>query len=118
MLSGQERTKAFLEEFIQLTVRNPEKVKVEVREAPHQHTPNRILTTFTVQVEEQRDAAILIGVGGKNIQTLRDVVHVIASQQGFAPARVEIIDPLRSRDLREPRPRARREPERVGGGNG
>ena len=101
MPSGQqqekERTREFLEAFIGLVVRYPEKVKVEVREAWHQSVPEKIVTTFLIGVEDPRDAAVLIGVGGKNVQTLREIVHVIASQNKFTPARVEILDPLRTR---------------------
>jgi len=99
--SGQERTREFIEGFVALVARYPEKVRVEVREVPHQHVLDRSVTTFLIVIEDPRDAAILIGVGGKNVQTLREIVHVISCQQGFAPARVEIVDPLRSRRARE-----------------
>lgn len=92
----KERTRAFLETFVGLVVRHPEKVKVEVREGWHQSIPEKIVTTFLITVEDPRDAAILIGVGGKNVQTLREIVHVIACQNKFTPARIEILDPLRA----------------------
>jgi len=96
MQSVQERTREFLEAFVGLVARYPEKVRVEVREARHQNVPEKVVTTFLIQIEDPRDAAVLIGVGGKNVQTLREIVHVIACQNKFTPARVEILDPLRA----------------------
>lgn len=49
---------------------------------------------FTIFPHSERDAGILIGVRGKNIKVLRDLIHIIGSQQNFLPMRIVVNDPL------------------------
>lgn len=96
MSIGQERTKAFIEQYLALVTQHPEQVTVAIRETPHLFTPTRVMTTFTVSMASKRDAALVIGLDGKNIRVLRELVQLIANRHGFSPSWVEILDPIRA----------------------
>jgi predicted RNA-binding protein YlqC (UPF0109 family) len=102
--TGQARTKAFIEQYLALVTQHPEQVTVAIKETPHRFIPTRVMTTFLVSMAGQRDAAFVIGLDGKNIRLLRELVQLIASKHGFTPAWVEILDPLRTTTSRTPSP--------------
>lgn len=99
MSTGQDRTKAFIEQYLALVTQHPEQVTVAIRETPHLFIPTRVMTTFTVSMASKQDAALVIGLDGKNIRVLRELVQLIANRHGFSPSWVEILDPLRAAQL-------------------
>lgn len=96
---GPDQALQVIEAFVAGVCRDEATVTYEIDHAivetsTGHHDKGRPVRVFTIKVNKQQDAAVLIGTGGRNIQALRGLIGVMGTMNKFSPTMIVVKDPL------------------------